>query len=291
MGLLSRFMTVSIKTVLAKATIKILKPLVKVLMRNEISHGEFAEFAKRAYMEVAYEHFSIPGRKTTYSRVAILTGLNRKEIVRLTQQDASEIQPRKGTTNRALRVVTGWLNDPEFLDRKQRPKTLPIRGDSASFRALAIRYSGDITARAILEELKRLGVAKITAEEDRVQLLSSGYIPQKDKSEQIEIMSISVADLLETTAFNLEHEKKELRFQRQLIHRDVPESIVKEFKTYSHQQSSALLSDMNQWLIHRMSQEPHDAEKPVKRVGVGIYYFEEHKKTEGEKNGLLKSKK
>ncbi len=259
-------------------------------MRNEISHGEFAEFAKRAYMEVAYEHFSIPGRKTTYSRVAILTGLNRKEIVRLTQQSASEIHPRKGTTNRALRVVTGWLNDPDFLDNKEQPKTLPIKGDSASFNTLAIRYSGDITARAILEELKRLGIVKITAERDSVQLLSCGYIPQNDKPEQIDIMSISATDLLETVAHNLEHEKEELRFQRQLIHRDVPESIVKEFKTYSHNKSSALLSELNQWLIHRMPQESDDSEYSVKRVGIGIYYFEEHKETGGKKDGQLKDK-
>lgn len=259
-------------------------------MRNEISHGEFAEFAKRAYMEVAYEHFSIPGRKTTYSRVAILTGLNRKEIVRLTQQSASEIQPRKGTTNRALRVVTGWLNDPEFLDKEKQPKILPIKGASASFNALAIRYSGDITARAILEELKRIGVAKITAEKDLVQLLSCGYIPHDDKPEQIDIMSISAADLLETAAHNIEHEKEELRFQRQLIHRDVPESIVKEFKVYSHHESSALLSDLNQWLIQRMSQSPGDSEDSVKRLGVGIYYFEEHGKAEVDKSETLKSK-
>ncbi len=259
-------------------------------MRNEISQGEFAEFAKRAYMEVAYEHFSIPGRKTTYSRVAILTGLNRKEIVRLTQQSSSEIQPRKGTTNRALRVVTGWLNDPEFLDKEKQPETLPIKGDCASFEALAIRYSGDITARAILEELKRIGVARVTAEKDFVQLLSCGYIPKNDKPEQIEIMSISAADLLETAVHNLEHEKEELRFQRQLIHRDVPENIVKEFKAYSHQKSSALLSDLNQWLIQRMSQNPCASEDSVKRVGVGIYYFEEHGNVEGEKSESLKSK-
>ncbi len=283
-------MKASIKTVLAQAVILILKPLIRVLIRNEISHGEFTEFAKRAYMEVAYEHFSIPGRKTTYSRVAILTGLNRKEVVRLTQQSASEIQPRKGTTNRALRVVTGWLNDTEFLDAEKQPKMLPIKGDNASFSMLAARYSGDITARAILEELKRMGIAKITLEKDFVQLLNCGYIPKNDKSEQIEIMSICVADLMETVAYNLEHEKKQPHFQRQLIHRDVPEDIVREFKAHSHNKSSGLLTELNQWLIHRMPQEPSASEESIKRVGIGIYYFEEHTKAGGKENESLKSK-
>ena len=106
----------TINKALTHAVIRILKPIIRVLMKNEISHGEFAEYAKQAYIEVAYEHFSIPNRKTTYSRVAILTGLNRKEVVRLNQQDTNDIQPRKGTTNRAMRVVSGWLQDSDFQD-------------------------------------------------------------------------------------------------------------------------------------------------------------------------------
>ena len=78
MFLISQYMDAmkidAVKIALAKATLKILKPLIQILMRHDISHGEFSELAKRAYVEVAFKHFSIPSRKTTNSRVAVLTG-------------------------------------------------------------------------------------------------------------------------------------------------------------------------------------------------------------------------
>ncbi len=241
-------------------------------MRHEVSHGEFAEIAKRAYIDVAYEHFSISGRKTTYSRVAVLTGLNRKEVVRLTQQEVGDIQAKKGTTNRAMRVVTGWLNDAEFLDENSHPKVLPLKGAGASFETLVARYSGDITARAVLDEMKRVGVASLVNEQS-VTLLNDGYIPRNSEPDQINVLSICVADLLETAVYNLESDDP--RFQRQIIHRDVPESIVREFKAHSAQKSAELLHELNQWMNHKTEVEEKQSEPSVRRVGVGIYYFED----------------
>ena len=63
----------SIKITLAKAVTKMLQPLARMLLRYEVSHSEFAEMARRAYVDVAYKYFSIPNRKQTYSRVAVLT--------------------------------------------------------------------------------------------------------------------------------------------------------------------------------------------------------------------------
>ncbi len=250
-------------------------------MKNEISHGEFAEYAKQAYIDVAYEHFSIPNRKTTYSRVAILTGLNRKEVVRLKQQDTSDIQPRKGTTNRAMRVVSGWLQDSDFQNNKGKPLALPVRGD-VSFNTLALRYSGDITARAVLDELIRVGVVKFSATKQTVQLLSDGYIPQHDEPEKIDILSTCASDLLETAVHNLESD--DVYFQRQLIHRDVPENLTEEFRRYSQKKSTTLLNDLNQWISKRVEGKIDDNDSSAKRMGIGIYYFQDSNQDQGEKN-------
>ncbi len=271
-----------INKALAQAVIRILKPIIRVLMRNEISHGEFAEYAKQAYIDVAYEHFSIPNRKTTYSRVAILTGLNRKEVVRLNQQDTTDIQPRKGTTNRAMRVVSGWLQDPDFQDEKGKPLTLPVRDDDTSFNTLALRYSGDITARAVLDELIRVGIVKFSSTKQTVQLLSDGYIPQHGEPEKIDILSTCASDLLETAVHNLESD--DVYFQRQLIHRDVPESLTEEFRRYSQKKSTALLNDLNQWISKRVEGKIDDTDSSVKRIGIGIYYFQDSNQNKGKKN-------
>ncbi len=272
-GLLSRLMKRSIKVVLAGAVIKILKPLIRVLMRHEVSYGEFAEMAKRAYVEVAYEHFSIPGRKMTYSRAAVLTGLNRKEIVRLMQQDIADMQAKKGTTNRAIRVITGWLTDSLFAGGNACLKELPLKGNGASFETLVAQYSGDITARAVLDELRRVGVVELSADKKTVKLVKEGYIPRNSESDQIDILSICVADLLETTVHNLESD--DVRFQRQLIHKNVPRSTANEFKACSRDKSAELLHELNQWMIEKTAAEEDKAEPSVSRIGIGIYYFED----------------
>ena len=99
-----------IKHIIAKAALKVLEPLVRILLRYEVSHSEFSELAKRSYVDVAYKYYSIPNRKQTYSRVAVITGLSRKEVVRLSDEENQGIPETKGPVNRANRVIGGWLS-------------------------------------------------------------------------------------------------------------------------------------------------------------------------------------
>jgi len=62
---------------------RLIRPLVRILLRNGIPFGAFADIVKRVYVEVATEEFGLPGRKQSKSRVSILTGLSRKEVLRV----------------------------------------------------------------------------------------------------------------------------------------------------------------------------------------------------------------
>ncbi|MEE9327145.1 MAG: DUF6502 family protein [Cocleimonas sp.] len=272
-------MATSLHTVLSKAVIHILKPLVKVLMRNDVSHASFTALAKQAYVDVAYKHFSIPNKKMTYSRVAVLTGLNRKEVVRLSKTGNST-DLSGGTPNRAIRVVNGWLNDPEFLDKNKDPLVLNIKGDGNSFATLVSRYSGDITRGAIIDELERLGIAK-KINSEQIFLNQKGYIPESGEIEKIDILSTCTSDLLSSAVHNLEHGKDDGRFQRQLVYKNVPTEIAAQFQEISTQKSSALLIDLNKWLGNKLAESKHyeiqstnDNDIVKTRVGLGIYYFE-----------------
>ncbi len=248
-----------------------LRPLARILLRYELSHGEFAELSKRSYVDVVYRYFSIPNRKKTYSRAAVLTGLHRKDIVRLANLGDDEVVQSKGAINRATRVIGGWLGDPDFLDNGQ-PKALPLKGPGTSFELLVARYSGDITARAVLDELIRVG-AVTKQDKHTVCLNHHGYIPENSEQEKIDIFSTHVADLLSTAAHNLGCDKKETRFQRQVTYVDLPESVITDFQLYSHEKNLELLLDFNKWLaVKKESVKPAPGEA-TGRVGVGIYFF------------------
>lgn len=272
-------MSNDLQTILSKAVIQILRPIIRVLMRNEVSHAEFSALAKQAYVDVAYKHFSIPNKKMTYSRVAVLTGVNRKEVVRLTKTNAQD--SKVGTPNRSTRVVNGWLNDADFLDKNKNPLILNIKGDNNSFSTLVARYSGDITIGAIIDELERIGIAK-RINTEQIQLTQQGYIPESGELEKIDILSICTGDLLSSAVYNLEHGSNDGRFQRQLVYKNVPLEIADQFQALSTKKSEALLIELNKWLGDKTSNITKDSTQKTiqtdtqdkKRIGLGIYYFE-----------------
>ena len=79
-------MSESIQLVLANAILTLLKPLVRILLRNGVAYGSFAELAKKTYVDVAFEELAPPGKKQTISRVSALT-LSLIHISEPTRQD------------------------------------------------------------------------------------------------------------------------------------------------------------------------------------------------------------
>lgn len=266
-----------IKIALTKAVTRMLHPLVRLLLRYEIPHSEFSELARRTYVDVAYKYFSIPNRKQTYSRVAVITGLSRKEVVRIKKLEEGEEQPKKPPVNRAARVVNGWLQDPDFLDQNGDPMVLQLRGEQPNFEDLAMRYSGDITGRAILDELMRIGLVG-KPDKNSVKLLHHGYLPRESNTEMIDVFSTHAADLMTTAIYNMDEEgHDDPRFQRQVTYHDLPESVIKEFEEYSHEKSRALLLDFNKWLARKKKTIKPKTDEATGRVGVGIYFFKNDK--------------
>ena len=60
-----------------------LKPVARWLLRSGVTWKEFAELARSAFVDTAFEEFGIRGRPTNVSRVALLTGLSRRSAVAL----------------------------------------------------------------------------------------------------------------------------------------------------------------------------------------------------------------
>lgn len=134
------------------------KPLIRLLIAQGVTHAEFSETAKEVYVEVALRHFEAEGR-VNKSRVAILTGLTRKEVKNVIDRaQAEEVQDK--TYSRPERVLTGWYSDPKYQGPYGIPLELPYEsGDSEqqTFVGLVRQYSGDMAPRQILNQLVESG--------------------------------------------------------------------------------------------------------------------------------------
>src|SRR5512140_1048053 len=182
---------------LSAAVASLLRPLVRLLLRNGIPYRTFSDIAKRVYVDVAMEEFGIPGRKQSKSRVSILTGLSRKEVLRVRRLPSQDDLGAADMYNRAARVIGGWVRDPRFHPESGHPKDLPFDGDASCFRELVKRYSGDAPARAVLDELLRVGAVERTPE-GKIRLVERSYIPKTGGIEKIGILGVDTSDLIAT---------------------------------------------------------------------------------------------
>lgn len=261
------------QTILLRSLAAILRPLVRVLLRNGISYGSFAELGKRLFVEVAEQDTALPGRKQTTSRISTLTGLTRKEVTRIKSEAGMDLVQNLEQYNRAARVISGWLRDTEFHNSRGQPANLPLEGE-ASFTQLVQRYSGDIPVRAITDELERVGAIEI--KNNRVHLRNRAYLPGSDADEMLKILGTDVADLINTIDHNITREEAPAFFQRKVSYNNIPGESLEAIRTQLAEQAQSSLEKMNSVL----SRHDRDANPDVEgsgriRSGVGIYYFEE----------------
>ncbi|HLZ33176.1 MAG TPA: DUF6502 family protein [Nitrospira sp.] len=260
---------------LSSATSRLLYPLVRMFLRNGKGARSLYDLVKQVYVQLAKEEFGIGGKKATVSRIAILTGLTRKEVKAL----LAERRPGDGSMeeeyNRAARVIAGWLKDPRFGDGRGHPAPLPLGGKRGSFAALVKIYSGDIPVRAMLDELLHIGAVQVM-KDDRICLRSRGYIPQKNTPEKLSILGTDTADLIATIDHNIYVNPKHPRFQRKVMYDNVPVEAAQEFQAIVAARGQELLEDLDRWLSHRdRDVNPSTRGTGRVRLGVGLYHFEE----------------
>ncbi|MET0210132.1 MAG: DUF6502 family protein [Burkholderiaceae bacterium] len=258
------------------AIMRLLRPLVRVLLRHAVPYSAFEDLAKRVYVETALTDFAIPGKKPSISRASILTGLTRKDVQRLLADPADGNAEVGERYNRAARVLTGWVRDPDFLDADGAPRALTGEG-ALSFGALVRRHSGDMPTRAVLDELLRVGAVRLR-DDGLYEPIARAYVPQQGTLDKLNILGTDVADLIDTIDHNLQHGADDPRFQRKVMYHSIDVQALPAFRKLSAAQAQALLEKLDRWLAANDT-DPAPADDAPRaeraRVGLGIYYFEE----------------
>ncbi len=260
---------------LSAAVLRLLRPLVRILLRNGVSYSTFSDFVKWVYVDVASKEFGIEGRKQSTSRVSVITGLSRKEVMRVRKLPKPDDSASTERYNRAARVITAWRRDRNFLDIEGKPLSLPISGPGVSFSELVKRFSGDVPVRATLDELLRVGAVE-RLEDGRIRLLAQSYVPESSDADKLHILGTDAAHLISTIDHNLKSDPIVPFFQRKVAYDNLPDEVLPAFRKHSAKRAQTLLESLDRWLAQR----DRDVTPTVKgtgryQAGIGIYYFEE----------------
>jgi hypothetical protein len=261
--------------ILAAAVARILRPLIRILLRNGVSYGTFADIAKSQFVDVARKESGIEGRKQTTSRLAVVTGLTRKEVHRILRRSHPEDRASADRYNRAARVIAGWRRDEDFLTPRGNPQVLTVSGQGNTFQELVRRYSGDMPYRAVLDELAAEGTVRLL-HDDQVRLVERAYVPKADESMKLHILGVDTAYLIDAIGHNLLGLETPPKFQRKVLYDNLPDDVVSEFRSLSQKYSQKLLEKLDRWLSARDRDANPDVRGDGRNIaGLGIYYIEE----------------
>jgi hypothetical protein len=261
-------MALTVKDHLRHALSIMLKPLVRLLISQGVTHAEFADTAKEIYVEIALKHFEAEG-KVNRSRVAILTGLTRKEVKNVIDRTLESGQ-RDRTYSRPERVLTGWYSDPNYTGPYGIPLELPYEtGDSnePSFVRLVRTYSGDMAPRQMLKELIRSG--SVVELENRYKAIRRNYEPAALSPELIYRLGDIGFRVFSTAAKNIEKQKEGGGYFDRVVYADegCTQNVIDEFDKYIKVRGQDLLEELDVWF----SSNTKKNRKKEKKKGTGLY--------------------
>ena len=266
----------SIKLTLLRAYQVLLGPLIRILLRQGISYAEFSEIAKAVYVEVALKDFKVAGRKATRTRVAVITGLTRKEVKRVIDEAIKDRYEPKSKFSRLGRVLVGWHTDTDFTGPYGLPLELQYETNNPgelTFAELVKRHSGDMSPRSILDELIRVGAVRET-DAGWYRVLRREYITDAQGRDTFERTGFIVRNFVNTVDFNMTKSAPgKGRFERHVFPADgLRIEDMPLFDAFLRERCQTLLEELDNWLA---KQPVPDAKKGdrVMHTGVGVYHY------------------
>ncbi len=247
----------------------LLRPLASLLLRCGMTWREFAEISRATFVEVASREYGIKGRPTNVARVAILTGIGRREVGRIRQSLATAGPDLPNRTTDATRLLSGWHQDPAFIGADGKPLDLQAAGPGSSFAELARRYAGDVPASAMLKELKRVeAVAELA--DGRLRVTRRYYQPAQLDAQWILNAGSAFADLGANINHNLTAGNPERSwFLGRATDDGIDPRALPEFRAYLEAEGQAFLERVDEWLSrHRKS---GGGRTGAVRLGAGLF--------------------
>jgi hypothetical protein len=253
---------------------RVLVPLARLAVARGLPFTYVEDHLKRAFVEAA--QLALPdGTAATVSRLATTTGLTRREIMRLTQD--TPVRPVE-RPSLATQVFTRWRGDRRLRDSRGRSKALPRQGAAPSFEALAQSVTRDVHPRTLLDELVRLGLARLDDATDRVHLLEDAFVPRGDEARMLDFLGANAGDHLAAGVANVLGDEHK-HFEQAIFADDLSDESIVAAKKLVNAQWRALMAALVPKLealveADRKAQKLKRTHRSDRRLRIGLYSYD-----------------
>jgi len=254
-----------------------LRPLARIMLRSGVGYRQFAELAKLAFVQEAIGEKDARGRRTNLSRVAIRTGISRKEVARL----QSQIEGRSEMTStaravdfhsvHAARVLQLWYSDPRFIDSDGSPRTLPFSDQDTSFSSIVKAAGGDVPPGAVRAEMLS-AKAVVELDDGSLKPVKRFFVPADLGEELLVGFTHMVIPVLEGLARNTDYRCTEPFIQRLVYSDRLAPRVVPLFRKQARERVSDFVQSVDDWLSS--NEIPDSQVHAAYRYGIGVFYYE-----------------
>lgn len=279
----------SVKDHLRGALSLMLKPLVRLLIAQGVTHAEFTETAKEVYVETVLRHFEDAGR-INKSRIAILTGLTRKEVKNVIDKTLDSTIPEK-TFSRPERVLTGWFSDPAYTGPYGIPLELPYESEEPgdpSFSVLVRQYSGDMPPRQMLKELLISG--SVIEVDGKYKAVRRRYKFSELSPEFIKRLGEVGYRVFSTAAKNIDKQMEGSGYFDRMVFADegCNDEVIAMFDEYIKHRGQEFLEEIDVWFSSRKENKKAGQER--KETGLYMVHYVESAEERLTLKDILKSR-
>lgn len=259
---------------LIQAVTTLLRPLVYLLLRFQITYPYLCQLLKGLYIDVATNEFQAEGTKQTDSRVTMLTGVHRKDVRRFREEGLEECKVPSSLPLGA-QIVAAWLSTPGYQTHQGGPRPLPrILNDSqdgVSFDSLVDSVARqDLRARSVFDEWLRLGLVSLD-ENDCVHLNVEAFIPAKGFDEKAYYFGKNLHDHIAVGASNLMGEVS-AQFDRSVYYNNLSDASIKKLSELINDRGTQTLKEINK-LARELQKKDAIYATDKKRFNFGMYFY------------------
>lgn len=178
----------------------LLRPAVIIALRHGLKIQDLIDYLKISFIELSKDELKNSAQKLSISKIAIMSGLSRREVLRF-----SDGEPNQATTPKLLSKVIGqWQLDKRYSS-KGTPKPLSYEGMQSEFFSLVSSVSKDLNPYTVLFELERIG--NVTRTDGLVELKTKSLNAQRDVEKGWLLLAEDSFDLIEAVQENLSNPK------------------------------------------------------------------------------------
>ena len=264
-------------TLAAEALALVLQPVARLMIDHGLQLPAMVELLKNALVNEAVGAYGLADKGSSDTRIALLTGVHRKDVRRLRETPVTATPPSP-TVSVAASVVARWISEPRFLNADQTARALartPRRGSAGEpdFTTLVAEVSRDVGARAVLDELERLGVVTLSAD-GYASLNATAFVPHEGQNELFHFLAASVSDHLSAAVHNLAPDRSSpLMLDQSAFSQDLSDEQARQLQ----QQARRLWSGVLQQFLQTSSvaeQRSEGTEGPKHRIRFGVYFHD-----------------